>query len=118
MRRPDDATDADEPDPARTLDLSAVPARQLRDRLDAHRDGREEQVVAAAAELRSSLDRLAAGLAARRAMVAARAGEMARAAAPFAGGLLAAGLGTALAVRRVRRPRPTGRPTGGSRTGG
>lgn len=110
MARRDGGTAAgpEEPDPAdaQTLDLSEVSVHQLRDRLDAHRDGREEQVVAAAAELRASLDRLGAGVAQRKQVLTARAGEMARAAVPFAGGLAAAGVGVAvLARRRARRPR-------------
>ncbi|MFP5072508.1 hypothetical protein ACLFMI_22930 [Pseudonocardia nantongensis] len=106
-----------EPDPAeaRTLDMSEVSVYQLRDRLAAHRDGREEKVIAAAAELGVSLDRLAAGIAARREALVTRAGEMARAAAPLAGGIAAAGVGVALVVRRSRRSQCTG--AGCQRTG-
>lgn len=94
-----------DPADARTLDLSEVSAHQLRDRLSAHRDGREEQVVAAAVALRASLDRLRAGIAARRQALVTRSGEMARAAAPVAGGLAAAGVGVTAVVRRSRRRR-------------
>lgn len=111
MGRADEGTAAGEPevpepDPAeaQTLDLSEVSVYQLRDRLAAHRDGREEKVIAAAADLRVSLDRLAAGIAARREALVTRAGELARAAAPPAAGLAAAGVGVFLVVRRSRRP--------------
>ncbi|MEU6698791.1 hypothetical protein [Pseudonocardia sp. NPDC046786] len=106
-RRPadgDTAGTAEVSDSAEELDLSEVSPAVLRDRLSAHADGRDDQVVRAAAELRASLDRLAAGIAHRREALVVRAGEMARAAAPFAGGALAAGLGAVLVVRRVRRP--------------
>lgn len=110
MARGDRADEPDETDDAPMLDLSQVPASRLRDRLDAHRDGREERVVAAASDLRASLDRLAAGIAYRRQAMTTRAGELARAAAPFAGGLAAAGVGVAVLLR--------GRANRGSRVGG
>jgi hypothetical protein len=90
---------------AEMLDLSEVSAEDLRDRLSARSDGRDEQVVRAATELRASLDRFAAGLTHRREALVTRAGEIARAAAPFAGGAAAAGVGALLVVKRVRRPR-------------
>lgn len=92
-------------DSAEELDLSDVSPAVLRDRLSVHSDGRADQVVHAATELRASLDRLAAGIAYRREALVVRAGEMARAALPFAGGALVAGVGAALVARRARKPR-------------
>lgn len=92
-------------DTAEELDLSDVSAAQLRDRLSARSDGRDDQVVDAARELRASLDRLGAGLAARRAALVGRAGEIARAAVPYVGGVVATGVGAVLVARRARRPR-------------
>lgn len=92
-------------DTAEEIDLSEVSAGQLRDRLSARSDGRDDQVVEAARELRASLDRLGEGLAARRAALVGRAGEIARAAVPYVGSVVATGVGAVLVVRRVRRPR-------------
>ncbi|WP_161992399.1 hypothetical protein [Pseudonocardia sp. EV170527-09] len=93
-------------DTAEEIDLSEVSAEQLRDRLSARSDGRDDQVVEAARELRASLDRLGEGLAARRAALVGRAGGgIARAAVPYVGSVVATGVGAVLVVRRVRRPR-------------
>ncbi|ALE74137.1 hypothetical protein AD006_23615 [Pseudonocardia sp. EC080610-09] len=90
---------------AEMLDLSEISAEDLRDRLSARSDGRDERVVHAATELRASLDRLTGAIAYRREALVTRAGEIVRAAAPFAGGAAAAGVGALLVVRRARRPR-------------
>ncbi|MEQ3554443.1 hypothetical protein WIS52_28590 [Pseudonocardia nematodicida] len=106
MRRDDDS--GSEP-----LDLSDVSAAELRDRLVARSDGRDDQVVRAAVELRRSLDRLAAGIAARRAALVSRAAELGRAAVPYVGGAVAAGAGAFVVARHRRRPRvlpPEARP--------
>ncbi|MEJ8277310.1 hypothetical protein [Pseudonocardia spirodelae] len=104
MARHDGGTDPDQ-DTAEEVDLSEVSSAQLRDRLAARSDGRDDRVVAAAHDLRASLDRLADGLAARRAAVLGRAGEIARAAVPWVGGAAATGLGAVLLTRGARRRR-------------
>ena len=101
-------------DSAEEIDLTGVSAADLRDRLSAHADGRDDRVVRAAVELRGSLDRLGAAITERRNAIVGRAGEIARAAAPFAGGAAVAGLGAALVVKRARRPQVT-RPGAGFR---